>query len=318
VIRVFGIGPQLPPDNILGGLERERTLVARSRFGLPPPLAQALTHSYDSVLDRLDPSEALETVVAELVSRGAEEDVVYLVPGSGTIGDLTVAALTARAEVTLYPGRLATPTAASHLQVIDALALALAEESAPFDGGHVALDPTTPALVTNWRGTKIVELATKRLERSYGRDNLPVANPQGEMLLPGVDPVELGRSVSALARIVAALRAPDGCPWDREQTPQSLAPQLVEEARELAEALRSQGVVEQIDEMGDVLLHIVLLAQMGREAGTFAFEDVVAAVSAKMVRRHPHVFAGLEVATVDEVLANWQRIKAEERAEAGR
>jgi tetrapyrrole methylase family protein/MazG family protein len=172
--------------------------------------------------------------------------------------------------------------------------------------------------VTNWRGTKIVELATKRLERSYGRDNLPVANPQGEMLLPGVDPVELGRSVSALARIVAALRAPDGCPWDREQTPQSLAPQLVEEARELAEALRSQGVVEQIDEMGDVLLHIVLLAQMGREAGTFAFEDVVAAVSAKMVRRHPHVFAGLEVATVDEVLANWQRIKAEERAEAGR
>jgi tetrapyrrole methylase family protein/MazG family protein len=70
--------------------------------------------------------------------------------------------------------------------------------------------------------------------------------------------------------------------------------------------------------MGDVLLHIVLLAQMGREAGTFAFEDVVAAVSAKMVRRHPHVFAGLEVATVDEVLANWQRIKAEERAEAGR
>ena len=316
MIRIFGIGPQPPLDAILAGSERE--LVARSTQGLPASLAEALTRSYDNIFDQLDPSEALEAVVSDLVARGAGEDVIYLVPGSGAIGDLTAATLTARTEVTLFPGQCSTPIAASQLQVVDALSLALAEESAPFDGGRVALDPTTPALVTNWRGAKVIALATSRLARMYGWTALPRANAHGELLLPPLDPIEIGRSLSALAQIVAALRAPDGCPWDREQTPQSLAPQLVDEAQELAEALLKAGTADQVDEMGDVLLHLVLLSQIGREAGAFTFEDVVAAVSAKMVRRHPHVFAGLEVESVDEVLANWQRIKAEERADAGR
>ena len=316
MIRVFGIGPQPSLDAILAG--SERVVVARSKHALPASLAGTLTRSYDNIFDQLDPSEALEAVVADLVARGAAGDVIYLVPGSGAIGDLTAATLTARTEVTLFPGQFTTPIAASQLQVIDALALALAEESAPFDGGRVALDPATPALVTNWRGAKVLALAAGRLARLYGWTELPQANAQGELLLPPLDPIESGRSLSALAQIVAALRAPDGCPWDREQTPQSLAPQLVEEAQELAEALRAQAVPEQVDEMGDVLLHLMLLSQIGREAGAFTFEDVVAAVAAKMVRRHPHVFAGLEVESVDEVLANWQRIKAEERADAGR
>jgi tetrapyrrole methylase family protein / MazG family protein len=119
-----------------------------------------------------------------------------------------------------------------------------------------------------------------------------------------------------LVDIVARLRAPDGCPWDREQTPQSALPYLLEEAFEAAEAIDSgdHGVI--CEELGDLLLQVVFQTQMFQDTGaSFAIGDVATAISDKLVRRHPHVFGDVKATTSDEVLTNWEAIKREEKPE---
>jgi tetrapyrrole methylase family protein/MazG family protein len=114
--------------------------------------------------------------------------------------------------------------------------------------------------------------------------------------------------------LVARLRAPGGCPWDREQDHLSLRPFLLEEAYEVYDALEAGSTPELAEELGDLLLQVVLHAQYGAEAGVFDLADVQRAVMTKIVRRHPHVFGETEARTAGEVLVNWERIKAQERA----
>jgi MazG family protein len=109
------------------------------------------------------------------------------------------------------------------------------------------------------------------------------------------------------------LRAPDGCPWDREQTHQSLRSHLLEEAYEVYDALEEGATPELAGELGDLWLQIVLHAQLAAEAGVFDLADVQAAISTKIVRRHPHVFGDAEVRTASDVNRQWERIKATER-----
>ncbi len=116
-----------------------------------------------------------------------------------------------------------------------------------------------------------------------------------------------------LVQIMARLRAPGGCPWDREQTHASIKPYLIEEAYEVAEAIDTGDFDELRKELGDLLLQIVFHAEMAREAGRFTIEDVVRGINEKMVRRHPHVFADASVEDAGEVLRNWSKIKSEER-----
>jgi len=115
--------------------------------------------------------------------------------------------------------------------------------------------------------------------------------------------------IHRLLEVIARLRAPDGCPWDREQTPQSLKPFVLEEAAEVLDAIDRGDPEELKDELGDLLLQIVLQAQIAREAGRFTFEDVVAAITDKMVRRHPHVFGDEQVRDSGEVLDRWEARK---------
>jgi MazG family protein len=117
--------------------------------------------------------------------------------------------------------------------------------------------------------------------------------------------------------LVARLRAPGGCPWDREQDHLTLRPFLLEEAYEVYDALEAGSTPDLAGELGDLLLQVVLHAQYGAEAGVFDLADVYAAVTTKIIRRHPHVFAGHEARTADEVLVNWERIKEAERAADG-
>ncbi|HVM96801.1 MAG TPA: nucleoside triphosphate pyrophosphohydrolase [Candidatus Acidoferrales bacterium] len=119
-----------------------------------------------------------------------------------------------------------------------------------------------------------------------------------------------------LVRIMARLRGPNGCPWDREQSHDSIKPYLIEEAYEVAEAIESNDFDELRKELGDLLLQIVFHAQMASEAGRFHVEDVINAINEKMVRRHPHVFAEVAVKDSDEVLRNWAKIKSEERKDS--
>ncbi len=120
-----------------------------------------------------------------------------------------------------------------------------------------------------------------------------------------------------LVEVVRRLRGPDGCPWDREQTPQSLRGCLLEESYETLDALDRDDPADLRDELGDLLLQIVMQADMAGSAGRFTIEDVIGGIVEKMVRRHPHVFGDATVADTAEVLRNWSRIKTAERAGKG-
>ena len=120
-----------------------------------------------------------------------------------------------------------------------------------------------------------------------------------------------------LVDIVALLRAPGGCPWDREQTHESLKRNLLEEAHEVLEAIDGGDPGALSGELGDLLVQIAFHADIAREAGQFDFGDVIERINRKLIRRHPHVFADESVTDAREVERNWERIKAEEQAAAG-
>ena len=115
-----------------------------------------------------------------------------------------------------------------------------------------------------------------------------------------------------LKRIIAQLRAPDGCPWDREQTHSSIKQYLIEEAYEVIQAIDEAKTDKLCDELGDLLLQILLHTQIAEEKGEFDMENVIRSISEKMIRRHPHVFGDAKADSPDEVVANWDEIKRKE------
>ena len=120
-------------------------------------------------------------------------------------------------------------------------------------------------------------------------------------------------SFEKLCEIVARLRAPGGCPWDREQTHESLLPQLIEETYELAGAVRAKDISNFREELGDLLLHIVMQAEIAREAGKFDIDAVTEEISEKLIRRHPHVFGQSDARNSGAVLRQWEAIKRQEK-----
>jgi nucleoside triphosphate diphosphatase len=130
--------------------------------------------------------------------------------------------------------------------------------------------------------------------------------------------VKPSRDISRLIEIMAALRTPgSGCPWDLEQTFRTIAPYTLEEAYEVADAIARDDLAGLKDELGDLLLQVVFHARMAQEQRAFEFADVVEAITTKLIRRHPHVFADADGKTAKAVEGLWARIKAEEKAERG-
>lgn len=119
--------------------------------------------------------------------------------------------------------------------------------------------------------------------------------------------------IDKLVEIVRALRGPEGCPWDKVQTFTSLAPYVIEEAYELADTLERGDISHLQEELGDVLLHVVMLSLMAEELGHFGLSAVIDDISEKMIRRHPHVFGTTKADSVDEVLTRWEAIKQQEK-----
>jgi len=124
-----------------------------------------------------------------------------------------------------------------------------------------------------------------------------------------------GRRLLDLVRVMARLRGPGGCPWDHEQTHRSLARHLLEETHEVLDAIDADDRELLREELGDVLLQVAFHAQMAADDGAWDVDDVAEGIVRKLIRRHPHVFGELEVSGADEVLVNWERIKAEEKGE---
>lgn len=148
----------------------------------------------------------------------------------------------------------------------------------------------------------------------YELDREVELNNLTSLYVPPVKNAELlYKEFSKLRDIIAQLRGPNGCPWDLKQTHQSLKTYLIEEAYELIEAINNDDIDHMIEELGDVLLQVMLHAQIGEDEGFFAIEDVIKTLAEKMVRRHPHVFGEVHADTEEEVLKNWQQIKEEEK-----
>jgi MazG family protein len=222
---------------------------------------------------------------------------------------------------------------AAGLQVVDAARL----PGAPFDPGLPLLvlrpDPGTPtASALPGRHARSGALGVlrslyphrqpvRRLDdgAALTLDDLDEAGlAKSDWLIEPLPAHENLASPHGMAAISARLRAPDGCPWDRRQDHMSLRPYVIEEAYETVEAIERGRAADLADELGDLFVQIVLHAQLAAEAGDFDLTDVYRAIAAKIVRRHPHVFEGLEVSGVEQVLANWETIKATERADTGR
>lgn len=120
-------------------------------------------------------------------------------------------------------------------------------------------------------------------------------------------------SINDLLKVMARLRAPDGCPWDREQNHKTLRRHAIEEVYELIDAIEAGDDHEMAEELGDLLLQVVFHCQMAKERGSFDFEKVCRVLVDKLIRRHPHVFGDLRVKDVDQVWANWEKIKNAEK-----
>ncbi len=121
-----------------------------------------------------------------------------------------------------------------------------------------------------------------------------------------------------LVEVIARLRSPEGCPWDREQTHRSIAKNMVEEAYEAVHAIETNDVAELREELGDVLLQVVLQSQIAADDAEFTIDDVVATITAKLIRRHPHVFGEAQAHTASQVTQVWDEIKREEKAQKGK
>ncbi|KJE28170.1 MazG family protein [Geobacillus kaustophilus] len=168
-----------------------------------------------------------------------------------------------------------------------------------------------PIYIVTAAGTKdeqVKRVPLYELDRETGLDNLT------SVYVPPVkDEPLLYHRFETLRRVIATLRGPNGCPWDRKQTHASLKRYLLEEVYELLEAIDEGDDDHMVEELGDVLLQVMLHAQIGADRGLFSIDDVIRTLTAKMIRRHPHVFGDVTAETAEQVVANWEKIKEKEK-----
>jgi tetrapyrrole methylase family protein/MazG family protein len=217
----------------------------------------------------------------------------------------------------------------SGLQIFDAASLTSAH--------HPPFNPDVPVMVFGLDAADMPHLRTALLNQYPGDhplqivrgsdstnlvdhltlDALNQASPEGEWAALYIPPLPSPSSFERFQETIAHLRAPEGCPWDRKQTHQSLRPYLLEETYEVLDALDAGDVHALREELGDLLLQIVLHSQIAVDAGTFRMADIIAAINDKIIRRHPHVWGNVNVEDDQDVKVNWDRLKQAERQENG-
>jgi tetrapyrrole methylase family protein/MazG family protein len=197
------------------------------------------------------------------------------------------------------------------------------------------LDTDRPALVANLSSIELARTIRRVLQVTYPASHqvtllsggkphhhtLETLTHDGKFARGTVlylPPLPEPSSLQTVGAIVARLRAPGGCPWDRKQTHASLRRALIEETYEVIEAIDEADPAKLREELGDLLLHVLFQTQIARDQDEFTLAEVGAELAAKLIRRHPHVFGEVEVASADEVVANWERIKQEEKLHKSR
>ncbi len=307
-----------------------------------PPTIEV--HSFDELYDQLPSFDDVYAHIIEKVLKlgRRSQGVIYAVPGHPYVAEATCPEIARRARFEGLPVQVVEglsfiePTLSAlgvdplpHLVIIDALELATAHVP-PFP-------PDAPALIAQIHSKAVANDVKLTLMETYP-DEHPVrlvhaaGTPQKTMEdlpLHAIDqsqsiglltslflpPLEKGTSFEAFQEIIAHLRAPDGCPWDREQDHQTLRTNLLEETYEALAALDADDPAHMREEFGDLLLQITLHAQIANEYGEFNINQVIKGIYDKIIRRHPHVFGDWKVDGVETVLHNWEKLKAAERAE---
>jgi tetrapyrrole methylase family protein/MazG family protein len=350
-ITILGLGPGNPAH-----LTREAWQVLEEadevylRTQLHPTVASLPSHlslhSFDHLYEeRTDFAEVYEEIAAQVLALGERpQGVIYAVPGHPMVGEASVQRILSLAqkrglEVRIVEGlSFVEPVLTClGLDAIEGLQLVDATELATLH--HPPVNPDRPTLVgqlygrhlansvkltlmnllpadhqvalvrgAGTVGEKVTALPLHELDRSDEIDYLTT------LYLPPLPEIS---SLESFQDTIAHLRAPDGCPWDREQTHQSLRTALLEETYEVLTALEADDMGALCEELGDLLLQIVLHAQIAVEEGDFSLAQVIAEINTKIKRRHPHVFGDVAVSGTAEVLHNWEEIKRQEKGEAG-
>jgi len=348
-ITIVGLGPgdaSLLTREALEILEGADEVYLRTRRhptvgSLPPHLR---VHSFDNLYESEEEFAGVyEKIVAQVLELAERpEGVLYAVPGHPLVGEETVQRILALArergiEVRIIPGLSFIEAALASLDIDPLDGLQIVDATMLANRLHPNLDPDLPALVGQLYSRRVASEVKLTLLNLYSAEQpvtllRAVGTPQATTeTLPlheldhikdidhlttlYVPPLPKASSVSTFHDIVARLRAPGGCPWDREQTHQTLRQHLLEETYEVLQAIDEDDDEALREELGDLLLQIILHAQIAAEEGSFTLAGVLETIIEKIVRRHPHVFAGLDVADADEVLRNWQAIKREEKEE---
>ncbi|MBO0588088.1 nucleoside triphosphate pyrophosphohydrolase [Sporosarcina sp. E16_8] len=298
--------------------------------------------SFDEIYEKHDSFEHVyDEIVDRLLIMCAEQPVTYVVPGHPLVAERTVQLLVEKEREGLIQMEIAGGNsfldpifAALRIDPIEGFQLLdgtdmkrddvqmrqhilIGQVYDAFVASEVKLSlmekyaydhPVTVVTAAGSTGEQLMTVPLFELDRVTEINNLttvyvpPVAEREARL-----------KDWSTFREIIAALRAPDGCPWDREQTHASLKRYLLEEAHELLEAIDNENDDAVIEELGDVLLQVFLHAQIGEDDGYFAMEDVLQSIGSKMIRRHPHVFGEKHVLDSEEVLQNWQDIKKQEK-----
>ncbi|MCB2179650.1 nucleoside triphosphate pyrophosphohydrolase [bacterium] len=350
-ITIIGLGPGNP-----GQLTRqawEALTQAKEiylRTNQHPTVAELpeslVVHSFDAFYEQeKDFTSVYDRIVAEILSLAQRpEGVVYAVPGHPYVAEATAPEIVRRAETEGIPVRVI-----EGLSFLEPTFTALGMDPFPQSTVVDALElvsvyrplfpPHVPALVAQLYNRRIAGEVKITLMAQYPDEHIvtlvhaagTAAQVVEEVPLYQIDQSEqvglltslyvppLGNytSFEGFQELIAHLRSPEGCPWDREQTHQTLRTNMLEEAFEAIAALDEDDIDGMQEEFGDLLLQIVLQTQIAEEDGEFTMADVIEGIHTKLVRRHPHVFAETDLADADAVIKNWEKIKADERKANG-
>ena len=300
----------------------------------PAAAALADARSFDDVYEQAaSMDEVYATIVDRLVAAAGEHgDVLYAVPGSPAVAERTVELLRGRddVDVTVLPAlsfadlawtRLGIDPVAEGVRLVDGHRFAV--EAAGSVGPLLVAQCDSRLVLSEIKlaaeGTVVTvlqrlglpdevmsEVAWADLDRSFEPDHLTA------LYIPAFEHA-LGAELVALDEVTRTLR--ERCPWDVEQTHQSLRKYVLEEAQEVAEAIDSGDPAKLEEELGDLLYQVYFHAALGAEDGDYTLADIARGIREKLVRRHPHVFAGEHAETMADVAAIWERVKAEERVD---
>ncbi len=347
-ITIVGLGPgngrtlTLEAWQLLSAAETVYLRTARHPAVTDLPAGVKLV-SFDDVYDTAVSFEAVYTqIVDTLLAHGRDQDILYAVPGHPFVGESTVTRLAAAAAeqgiaTRIVPGLSFVEPSLTAVQVdaLDGLQIFDAIELTYFH--YPPLNPDVPVLLgqvysrmlaselkmvltavypphhlvhlIHAAGTAAAQVESIPL---YAVDHSPHIDHLSSLYVPALP---VASSLMSLAETVAHLRSPEGCPWDQEQTPQSMRADFLEEACEVLDALDADDVAGLQEELGDLLYHVLMQVQMAAEVEDFALTDVIAGIETKLKRRHPHVWGDWQVEDSDHVVRNWEMLKKQEKAE---